>query len=278
MNYRHIYHAGNFADVIKHLTIKAVLEKLLENTQKISVLDAFAGIGSYNLNSLEALKTKEADFGIKKLFQHNRDAPSLIKGFIKLVEDINCNNELNLYPGSPLIISKLLRIEDEMIASELHPLDFKVLESLFINDERVKVKNIDAYKAIKLLLPFNNSQELILLDPAFEDTKEFIYLEEAVKLIYRNSSNAVTVIWYPIKNQSTIENLFTNIKSIIKHKTLKIEFCLNDPIYLSLKGTGLTKTGLIIINPPNIEEVLKENMKFLVKVVYSNKADYEIAR
>ena len=173
MNYRHIYHAGNFADIVKHLVLIAILEQLKK--KPFAVLDAFAGLGLYDLNSEAAAKTLESDTGINKLLQATDPIPQLLQTFLNIVNLVG----LNHYPGSPFIIKQLLRPNDRLIACELHPSDYLSFKKLLPNNTH----NIDAYNAIKAFLPFKENRGLIFLDPPFEVKNEFQKLLEALKKI-----------------------------------------------------------------------------------------------
>lgn len=266
MNYRHIYHAGNFADIIKHITLIAVLEQLTKKDKALAVLDGFAGIGKYDLSSPWAIKTGESEGGIKKLLQLvpcSSSCPQLIQQFLALIKD---DSNHNIYLGSPLIISRMLRSSDRLIACELHPEDYRELKKVIFTNTH----NIDAYVAIKAFLPFKEKRGLIFLDPPFEAKDEFDKIINALKTIKQRMSNTCILIWYPIKNQPQVNYFYQNYQKIGFKEAIKIEF------ELSNSAANLNKCGLLVINPPDIQNQLNQTIGYLTKNLYTNGCNYNI--
>ncbi|MFV9930305.1 MAG: 23S rRNA (adenine(2030)-N(6))-methyltransferase RlmJ [Rickettsia endosymbiont of Haemaphysalis japonica] len=249
MNYRHIYHAGNFADIVKHLVLISILEQLKKKEKPFAVLDAFAGLGLYDLNSEAASKTLESDTGINKLLQATDPIPQLLQTFLNIINIAGKSH----YPGSPFIIKQLLRPNDRLMACELHPSDYLSLKKLLPNDTH----NIDAYNAIKALLPFKENRGLILLDPPFEVKNEFQKLLEALKKIKLRVLNNTVLIWYPIKDLSLVCDFYYNYKNIGFKETMIIEYELLN------SDKNMVKCGLILINPPNIRGELEKLTEYL---------------
>ena len=271
MNYRHIYHAGNFADVIKHCILVALLQKLKEKDKPFSVLDAFAGIGLYDLSSEEASKTAESDNGIHLLFSTVEDTsllPEAIAIYTEIVKSINSSEgSISLYPGSPYIISKLLRTEDNLLASELHPEDYALLRYVFRKEKKCAIHHIDAYKALIALLPPKHTRGLVLLDPPFEVKDEFSKILNSLKLVKKRYSTGVIMIWYPIKDVQQTQKFYDNLKTTGYSEFIKIEFMINS------FGVAMNKCGILIANPPYIQDKLEEIMQFLCKSIYKGKAN-----
>lgn len=269
MNYRHIYHAGNFADIIKHLTLIVVINKLKQKEKPFTVLDCFAGVGEYDISSTPALKTAESLTGIKKIQAIDSliNKPKLLEIFLNI---LNNQPNSNIYPGSPLIIRTLLREDDKLIACELHPDDYLILRKKFHKDFKVSVHHKDAYLAIKAFLPFKTRRGLIFLDPPFEKKDEFNKLLISLNIIKKRAENISTIIWHPIKESKLINDFFQNYNMIGFKETLKIEFEL-----LSAE-LNMSKCGLLIINPPEIKTEIALNLEFLVKNVFNSKARYYI--
>ncbi len=264
MNYRHIYHAGNFADIIKHLTLISILGKLRSKESPFAVLDSFAGSGSYDLASELALKTSESCQGIKKLITHSNiiapsNIPNLLQEFINIVK---VSNNSSIYPGSPLFIQHMLRPDDRLIMCELHPEEYAALKKLL----RVDVHNMDGYLALKAFLPFKENRGLILLDPPFEVTSEFNKLLDSLNIIKKRARSICILIWYPIKNAKEVSLFYQNYQTIGYKETLKIEF----EIFNYHKN--MNKCGVLVINPPNIKDEIKETMRYITKYVYLNQA------
>ncbi len=274
MNYRHIYHAGVFADLIKHITLIAILEQLSCKDKPYAVLDAFAGTGIYDLNSEQALKTDESTSGIKKLLAYAETNVigeiSLLQKYLKIIEQVGGPN---MYPGSPLVIHKYLRLSDRLIASELHPEDFRTLKKFFSFKPikpAVAVHHLDAYNAIKAFLPFPEKRGLVFIDPPFEVKDEFEKIINALQIISKRAANIITMIWYPVKDELQIKKFYQNFKSLNFKETLKIEFTLK-------KGSkNLEKCGLLIVNPPDIKQALEQTFQYLASKVYQGQAYFDI--
>ncbi|GAA5252168.1 23S rRNA (adenine(2030)-N(6))-methyltransferase RlmJ [Candidatus Rickettsia kedanie] len=216
MNYRHIYNAGNFADIVKHLVLISILEQLKKKDKPFAVLDAFSGLDLYDLNSEAASKNLESDTGINKLLQATNPILELLQTFLNIVNLAGQNH----YPGSPFIIKQLLRANDRLIAYALHPSDYLTLKKLLPNDTH----NIDAYNAIKAFLLFKENRGLILLDLPFEVKNEFQKLLAALKKIKLRVLNNPVLIWYPIKDLPLVRDFYHNYKNIGFNEAIIIEY------------------------------------------------------
>jgi 23S rRNA (adenine2030-N6)-methyltransferase len=278
MNYRHIYHAGNFCDIIKHLTLVAILKNLLKKPKPFAVLDGFAGVGIYDITSEAASKTRESELGVRKLFEvYNAllpDFPPLLNDLIQIIRSTGSHD---LYPGSPLIIKNLIRPIDQLIACELHKQDYEFLKNVVDTGTH----NLDAYLALKAFLPFEEKRGLIFLDPPFEKRDEFSKLVRALKMIKMRAENICTLIWYPVKVAEHVQQFYTECKSIGFKEILKIEFELsNKMVAPSYDLTNMeekyymNKCGLLIINPPYIHDELQLNLDYIVKQAYNMQARY----
>jgi len=270
MNYRHIYHAGNFADVVKHCTLLALINSLKTKPKPFAVLDTHAGIGLYDLHSEETQKTLEYQAGIEKLFLlDNSQAPELLQQYFNVINEYNPGGELHFYPGSPLFIAATLRNEDKLIACELHPEDHLDLKYTLRKISNAHVHHVDAYHGLKAFLPPKENRGLVFIDPPFEKTTEYDDLISALKKSLLHWRNGIFNIWYPIKDQSKVETFH--------HALFKLNFpCLKLKVDFSLKNldAGLTSFGIAIINPPwKLEETLKEMLNYLS---YTLDCDWEI--
>jgi 23S rRNA (adenine2030-N6)-methyltransferase len=308
MNYRHIYHAGNFADVVKHLTLVSILNNLLKKDKPFAVLDAFAGLGVYDLSSEMALKTAEYSNGIRLLLNCGSNIPELMTQYIKIVKSAGAQcytadtskvdrktsgelaeptlvgeqkripqfDEANLevskvYPGSPWIINSLLRQNDRLIASELHPQDYAHLRHLFIKNKQVAVHHLDAYNAIKAFVPFKENRGLVLIDPPFEVKDEFDKVIESLKIIAHRAANICTMVWYPIKDQRLVSSFYQKSSELGNKEVLLIEFELK-----MLNSQGLSKCGLLITNPPFIKDEIEQSLSFIKTNIYNGKAEFSV--
>jgi 23S rRNA (adenine2030-N6)-methyltransferase len=246
MNYRHIYHAGNFADVVKHLLLIQVIERLKLKDTPFFVLDTHAGIGIYDLESEQAQKTKEADAGIAALWNAEIKNQDIID-YINLVKGFNPDGNLKYYMGSPMVAASIMRGDDRLLANELHPAD---QEQLAINLKtllkRVKTTRIDAYHSLLANLPPKERRGMVLIDPPFEDKNEFETLAKELKQAIKRWSIGTYLIWFPLKTHLPIEQFYKEVKALNVPKTLLIECWIAD------KNTpeNLNGCGMIVLNTP----------------------------
>lgn len=245
MNYRHIYHAGNFADVFKHWILTLILQHLNKKDKPYAVLDTHAGIGFYDLHSVRAEKTLEAHDGILKLLAQT-DVPESFVPYLDIVKKLNPDNVLSAYPGSPAIVQQFLREQDDFHACELHPEDFEVLKSGFYNDKRIHLHHEDAYHALSGLLPFKQKRGLILIDPPFERKDEFQALIKALQKAIHKFRQGIYAIWYPIKDYQLVEDFYRELNTLDHDELFIAELIIHD-----LQNTQrLNGCGMAIINPP----------------------------
>lgn len=254
MNYRHIYHAGNFADVAKHISLIILLKKFKEKEKPFAVLDAFAGLGLYDLQSEQAQKTLESENGVRRLLSYQKVTP-IIQEYLDLVKKYNGS-----YPGSPIIIASMLRSKDRLIAAELHPADYATLKYNMRRYQNSHIHHIDAYNAIKAFCPFQEKRGLILLDPAFEVKDEFNKILDAMALIKKRFAGSTIMLWYPVKDRLLVDKFYTEYKKIGFAETISFEF--------AIKATeGMNRCGVLIANPPYIEQELQDAMKSLTVAI-----------
>jgi 23S rRNA (adenine2030-N6)-methyltransferase len=263
MNYRHIYHAGGFSDVVKHIVLILLLKHMKLKDKPFAVLDAFAGLGVYDINSDAAQKTCESDNGIKRLLGKDFSDELILK-YLDIVRLYD-----GYYPGSPLIIANTIGHRNRLIACELHKEDYMVLKK---NMKQIaQIHCIDAYKAIKAFWPPAENRGLIVLDPAFEVINEFEKIIHTLHLIKKRFTSGMTMLWYPIKDKKVIENFYASYKQIGYSETLILEFDIS-----KLQSTGLQKCGILISNPPDILQTLTKTMSELTISSYKDLAEYKI--
>jgi len=241
MNYRHAYHAGNFADAMKHALLVALLNTLKRKPAGFCVLDTHAGLGTYDLSSEEAQRTGEWQTGIGQLL--TTTAPALTP-YLALMRDHGAPAH---YPGSPAITAALLRPQDRLIACELHPEDVQSLRRLFRNRAEVAVHHRDGYEAIRALLPpRDHKRGLILIDPPFEQPDEFARTIQAATLAKSRFPTAIIAIWYPIKHRTPVRAFHDGIATSGLRNVIAAELTLRPP----LDPTRLNGCGLLIVSPP----------------------------
>ncbi len=248
MNYRHAYHAGNFADVLKHLVLTLVIEHMKQKPAPFRVIDTHAGTGLYDLTSVEALKTGEwlSGIGLIRAEPFSPEVAEILAPYLDCVQSENPGEALVRYPGSPLIARRLLRENDVLVANELHLEDHAELASLFARDVQTKVLHLDGWTALKSLLPPKERRGVILVDPPFEEAGELDRLVTGLKDVQRRFATGTVILWYPIKAPRALDRFYAAIAALGLDKILVTELFIRDPIDTSL----LNGTGLVIFNPP----------------------------
>ncbi len=248
MNYRHAYHAGNFADVLKHLVLALVIEYLKRKPAPFRVIDTHAGVGRYDLTALEAEKTGEWRGGIGRLLAEPLPAPvaKIMAPYLAVVAAENAGGDLAVYPGSPLLARRLLRRGDVLVVNELHPEDQAELARLFARDPHVKVLGLDGWTALRSLLPPKERRGVVLVDPPFEEAGELGRLVDGVKDIQRRFATGTVLLWYPIKTVPPIDRFQAALTALGLKDVLVAELFVRPPA----DPERLNGTGLVVINPP----------------------------
>ena len=247
MNYRHAYHAGNPADVIKHAVLAFVIDYLLKKEAPIRVIDTHAGLGRYDLTSDAAERTGEWVEGIGRLWGRDLPEPleALVGSYMDTVARLNPDGRLRYYPGSPDIARLMTRPVDGMTFCELHPDDGADLSRLYARDRRIKVIEIDGWLAPKAFLPPREKRGLVLIDPPFEQPGEFDRLVEALDNGYRRWAGGVFLLWYPVKDAAAVKRFHRAIAELAIPKCLTIE-----TTWRAVDGERLSGAGLVTVNAP----------------------------
>jgi 23S rRNA (adenine2030-N6)-methyltransferase len=237
MNYRHGYHAGNFADVVKHVALMAILLHLKKKDAAFAVVDSHAGRGAYDLAGPEAGKTGEAQSGIARLAGLDGAMPEALSTYLALARG-------GQYPGSPLIAARLLRPQDRLTAIEKHPEEFATLKEVLAPFRNAVAEHGDGYvRAIKLLPP-PSRRGLVLLDPPFESPDEFSLLARAIREATRKFATGIVLAWYPIKSQAEADAFRGEVLAGGVAKALAVDTRIAAP------DGKLARAGLLVINPP----------------------------
>ena len=276
MNYRHAFHAGNFADVMKHITLTRLIDYLKLKPAAFRVIDTHAGIGRYSLTGEEAKRNPEWMAGIGKLLKAELPdkAKALIRPYLDVVEDLNPNGTLARYPGSPLIARKLFRPQDRLSALELHPADYRKLRDLFESDVQVRVTELDGWLALNAYVPPKEKRGLVLVDPPFEEPGEFARLVEGVAKAHKKWATGLYALWYPIKDPREINAFVADLKATGIPKMLRAELTIGPPVAGTLYGSGL-----ILINPPfTLEGELQSILPALARVLGDGRGGHRMDR
>lgn len=245
LSYRHGFHAGNFADVLKHTVLVHMLEYMTQKDKPLRIIDTHAGAGVYKLNGPQAQKNREFDNGVGHLWS-SEQTPAAIARLLELVRTVNDGKQLQLYPGSPLIAQTLMRPIDRLFLHELHPADFQFLRDCMRDDRRIKVEHEDGFAGLQALLPPPDRRALVLLDPSYEVKSDYQHLIKQLLQAHKRFATGTYAIWYPVVLRQRIDEMELALKkSGIKNIQL-MEFGLraDNPEY------GMTASGMIVINPP----------------------------
>jgi 23S rRNA (adenine2030-N6)-methyltransferase len=248
MNYRHEFHAGNFADVVKHATLARIVSYLREKPGPFRVIDTHAGAGLYALSGPEAARSGEWQEGIGRLLKAELapDVRALLSPYLDAVAALNPAGRLKVYPGSPLLVRAWLRPRDRLIACELEPRAAAALTRNLATSTRAKTLAIDGWTALSAYLPPKERRGLVLIDPPFEAPDEFARLGTAFAAAQRKWASGIYLLWYPIKDRSGPELLAKRLKALRISKILRAEMTIASvPAADRLIGTGL-----VIVNPP----------------------------
>ncbi|HEX3809842.1 MAG TPA: 23S rRNA (adenine(2030)-N(6))-methyltransferase RlmJ [Rhizomicrobium sp.] len=250
MNYRHAYHAGNFADVLKHAALVALIAHLRQKEKGFAVVDTHAGRGLYDLGGEETAKTGEAEQGVARI----ECAANALKN-LKIYLDI-ATADRALYPGSPLIAAKLLRPQDRLVAIEKHPEEFKALASVLKSFPNAQAVEADGYARLPKLLPPAERRGLVLIDPPYERADEFVEAARALIGAYRRFSTGIYTLWYPLKDAPALAASTGEILNAGIRKVLRVEMNVGRKDAASER---LSAAGLLIVNPPfGFDEEMKE--------------------
>src|SRR6202012_4103142 len=253
MNYRHAFHAGGFADVIKHIVLVRILLHLQEKPAAFRVIDSHAGAGRYDLAGDEARRSGEWLTGIARIMQarFSEQAAALIAPYLDIVRAFNPTPaSLSVYPGSPLIARALLRPQDRLTACEVEPSARKQLIDALRRDTQARVVDLDGWTALPAFVPPNERRGLVLIDPAFEAKDEFERMADGFAVAFRKWPTGSYLLWYPAKSRRATETLAQNVAQAAASvkppgKGLRLEFSVSPPD----TGAGLVTTGLLIVNP-----------------------------
>ncbi|MFA5960165.1 MAG: 23S rRNA (adenine(2030)-N(6))-methyltransferase RlmJ [Tatlockia sp.] len=252
LSYQHGYHAGNYADVVKHLTLTRLLHYLLTKEKPLFYLETHSGRGLYDLKAGQSTKTHEYQQGISLLWGKKEKLDPLFSLYLQAIEQCNQDAGLRFYPGSPAIALHMLRELDRLFCCELHPREFEHLSQLHRRGKRVFFSENDGITQLNALLPPEERRGLIFIDPSFEIKNEYKTIPQAIMEAHRRFSTGVYCLWYPIVDKQYHEQLLRGMRRIEAKSALRIEFNLN------ARQAGMGGCGLWIINPPF---VLAEEMK-----------------
>ncbi|HAT24580.1 MAG: 23S rRNA (adenine(2030)-N(6))-methyltransferase RlmJ [Pantoea sp.] len=245
LSYRHSFHAGNHADVLKHTVQSLIISALKEKEKPFLYLDSHAGAGRYLLSGEHAERTGEYLEGIARIWQQP-DAPELLKPYFNAIRDLNPNGTLRYYPGSPLIARYLLRAEDKLQLTELHSSDYPLLRGEFLKDSRARVERADGYQQLKAKLPPPTRRGLILIDPPYELKSDYQAVVKAIHEGHKRFATGIFALWYPVVLRQQIKHMLRDLEATGIRNILQIELAVRP----DSDQRGMTASGMIVVNPP----------------------------
>ena len=260
LSYRHAFHAGNFADVLKHSVLTLVLEYMTRKEKGFYYIDSHSGAGMYQLADEYAQKTGEYKDGIAKLIENN-DLPEALQPYIDLVKDLNReSDELALYPGSPGIARQFTRRQDSVHLFELHPTDIEHLKEYSQRWNKSHVKQSDGYQGVLGLVPPPNRRGVVLIDPPYELKEDYLKAVRTIVNAYKKFATGTYILWYPVVKRELVEQMQDAFTKSEVRNLLQVEFCQK----ADTLEYGMTGTGLFIVNPPwQLKTQLDEILPYL---------------
>lgn len=262
LSYRHSFHAGNHADVVKHIVLTLILTALKQKEKGFFYLDTHSGVGRYSLLSAEAEKTGEYIEGIARLWDRT-DLPEEVALYINALKKIN-KGKLRFYAGSPLLAVQQLRPQDRALLTELHPNDFPLLRQEFTKVPNVVTKRENGFQQLKAALPPKEKRGLVLIDPPYELKDDYELVVQAIVEGYKRFATGVYAIWYPVVLRQHTKRIVKGLEATGIRKILQIELAVRP----DSDQRGMTASGMIVINPPwQLEGQMKKILPYLTEVL-----------
>lgn len=261
LSYRHAFHAGNFADVIKHVVLVAVLRYMTRKASPLCYIDTHAGAGAYDLHAGSAEKTREADLGIARI-RDAGDAPGPVAAYLDLLRRFNGDGEIRRYPGSPWITAEMLRPNDRLMLCELHGSDFPELQKLFRQDRRVHCYAEDGYRFGIGLVPPAERRGLIFMDPSYELADEYDTAMATLRRMHRRFATGTYALWYPILDERRTSALRKAVQESAMRDVLNLELRVAE----GKSPRGMYGCGMILVNPPwTLRDAMELALPYLAK-------------
>jgi 23S rRNA (adenine2030-N6)-methyltransferase len=279
LSYRHAFHAGNHADVLKHLVLKETLQYAAQKDKPFWYIDTHAGAGMYSLDRGYALQNAEFRDGVERLW-NSLDLPESLQDYVALIRELNPSGQLRFYPGSPAVAQRCLRSNDRMHLFELHPNDSKLLRQTFLADKpqankQVLIETQDGFAGLKALLPPPSRRAVVLIDPPYEDKRDYQRVVAVMKDSLERFATGTYIIWYPMLQRPEPKQMVDKLKKLQPKSWLHAELQIQTP---ALDGFGMHGSGLFVINPPwTLPKILSEVLPTLVKILAQNEgAEYTL--
>ncbi|MDI1309913.1 MAG: 23S rRNA (adenine(2030)-N(6))-methyltransferase RlmJ [Methylotenera sp.] len=264
LSYRHAFHAGNHADVLKHYVLGLVLDYMNQKDKPYYYIDTHAGAGLYSLSDGYATQNAEFEQGIAKLISAD-NLPKPLADFVAQIKRFNTNS-LEFYPGSPMVAQDYLRADDKMRLFELHPSDYKLLiENFSGQGKQVKIEMLNGFAGIKACLPPPSRRAVALIDPPYEDKQDYLHVVNMIKDSVTRFATGTYIIWYPILQRPEPVEMIEDLIDLGLPNWLNVEMTIHEP---SAEGFGMHGSGLFIVNPPwTLPKILDETMPALTELL-----------
>ena len=260
LSYRHAFHAGNPADVLKHIVLLQLLEYFNRKEKPYLVVDTHAGAGGYALDEGYALKNAEFAAGVGRLFAL-QDGPAALQDYLVAIRHFNSAGVLRFYPGSPLLARRMMREQDRLRLFELHPADAQLLMQRFRGDRQVRVEMTDGLAGLRAVLPPPSRRGLVLIDPSWEDRQDYLRVPEVLQDALKRFATGTYAVWYPLLSRSEAVRLPGALERL-GGEWLRVELRTASP---PADGFGMYGSGMFVLNPPWVlEEALRQVMPLLV--------------
>ena len=267
LSYRHSYHAGNHADVLKHIVLTLCINSLKEKEKPFLYLDTHSGVGRYLLQSEHAEKTGEYLSGINLIWQQS-ETPELLNTYLSVLKRYNPFDKLKYYLGSPLIAKQLLREQDKINLTELHPTDYPLLRQEFSKDKRANVLREDGFAQLKSKLPPESRRGIVLIDPSYEIKYDYQKIPKALLEAYKRFATGIYLIWYPVVSRTQTQKMIDEIVNLGIKKISQFEFAIKP----DNNQKGMTASGMIVINPPwKLQQQMQTIMPWLKNTLDTEK-------
>ncbi|TSJ87595.1 23S rRNA (adenine(2030)-N(6))-methyltransferase RlmJ [Gilliamella apicola] len=267
LSYRHSYHAGNHADVLKHIVLTLCINSLKEKEKPFLYLDTHSGAGRYLLQSEHAEKTGEYLSGINLIWQQS-ETPELLNTYLSVLKRYNPLDNLKYYLGSPLIAKQLLREQDKINLTELHPTDYPLLRQEFSKDKRARVLREDGFSQLKSKLPPESRRGIVLIDPSYEIKDDYQKIPKALLEAYKRFATGIYLIWYPVVSRTQTQKMIDEIVNLGIKKISQFEFAIKP----DNNQKGMTASGIIVINPPwKLQQQMQTIMPWLKNTLDTEK-------
>ncbi|MGL4315646.1 MAG: 23S rRNA (adenine(2030)-N(6))-methyltransferase RlmJ [Pseudomonas sp.] len=272
MNYRHAFHAGNHADVLKHITLSRIIALLSRKEAPLACIDSHAGVGLYDLKGDQASRTGEWLEGIARLWDAP-DRPELTADYFGVLRALNPDDQLRYYPGSPELARQLTRIQDRVLLNEKHPEDGQLLKDNMRGDHRVAVHLGEGWHVPRALLPVAEKRALLLIDPPFEKADELQRCVTALDEAIGRMRQTVVAIWYPIKDERQLKRFYQDLGKSSAPKLLRVELF----VHTADDASRLSGSGLVIANPPwGLEDELRQLLPWLAAKLAQSQGDWRL--